>query len=1477
MQRDYYNSLMAYNQSLMQGTTSNYEKIFNEGYNHPGGNVGAALPADIGKMRAAYIDAGMTPAGAAAMLGNAGQESSFGANTAGDKDAQGNPTSGAMFQWHGDRYTGFIDWAKQNSLDPKDPMTSIRYSIIDMQKNFPDIWKQLTTSNDVDGLTRLVMDKFEVPAAATAHIDTRLNYAHSIYGQYGQQTEPAKVEVLTSHPYSSPEDAAKGGHVIIKDPTGQNTYPAPDDTKGTPTAQAFQPYQVAGPWEPPPTQGQPSAPMQLPGAVPPLQVGQQQPGLGAIPSKPGYINSTGANPAPASPQPGYINSTGANPAPEGSPTNTMLPASVVANPPLPPPRPGATPQSNVAATPAIRPSGWEYQPTPGNARVPMPVQWRPNWSPNPPIAQRQVAQQQAAPVATTPQPAISRTPPVQGQVQGRPLIPPPLPPPQQHTQEQPQQDVTQGIAQFNAANQAGTQAQLARDIQQDQQYIASAKGGAIHKFQAGGVAPASTYTPGSNASYDYYMSMNPGATPAQASQYADNAMLRSMADAWSNAAAANVGTGGWGNTQGANPAQRAADLSQSGYYLSQMQPVTQQTPTPAPAPTATPTPAPIQYTPLPALSVPSAASTAVTPAINYIPQSTFTGLIPPPTANSTVRTGANPNNTTVTSGSTTTTPSAGYNVNAYDQITSGAQAVASAAGYDDGGPVSPAIAGMPPGLGGQAPIPPIYYNPATYSAAGAPVGRGVTATSAPAYVAAPVPTFAQGGSVTPGVGINIGLQDGGDPDPSQNPNMQLAMYMPTGPQDYPPNYSQSNAPTDSAVYNPAPQGALPVDQASYMQFHRPIEMGRGPLGWSSGTTRLPGMGRMPRGPMPRAGHPQQPQMGVPNENLAPQGITPQNVAPQGPPPGAPPWTPQVMDQQGNGSHGFFDALVSGLKTLGEALGLSGPQGAISDPTVQQNRMGMVRGEGDASSGQMNEIYNRVDPSNSFDTVLRNVAGLEAVYNAHMLNGDAEGGGKVAAAMINYLSSMSSKYAGEAIKRYYKGDMQGVIDNLQQADAFIPDGQRRYAKLNANGKDVDVIQTNLKNAIEWQQTFGPEEILNAAIGVQNKSGFYQALEAAAYKYSPEFKQLADQKAEERRAQLVNQGLGQMYGGQRQGQPPAPQQVQQQPSVTPASTAPTSAAQASTPPALPGRDNQPGSTISAASAVPPPTPQQTDYMSIIGPEPQPPQSYGDPKVDNELWKAFQVQHSDWVRSRDQALGVMKQAETQQHADVAARERQDAAMKAQGRSQAFTERMTDIREKAARRREDEKPMSDADLNNAMLGFDETAQKAAFGNIPNLQPDQQRFLTGAVRQGQAYNKVLDANTIADFISGLVTSKYQVDKNTPLQDSSDGLRKTFVYGVPDPRDPNLTIPVGRITMPNVVMENVVQMRRANTPAPPAASKPAISYPGSLGLPSNVPSTPYRGPGYIAPKEGDRPLIPPAIPASQVPPEWRQQFPELNQ
>jgi hypothetical protein len=127
--------------------------------------------------------------------------------------------------------------------------------------------------------------------------------------------------------------------------------------------------------------------------------------------------------------------------------------------------------------------------------------------------------------------------------------------------------------------------------------------------------------------------------------------------------------------------------------------------------------------------------------------------------------------TTGTGSATDATGSTNYSVDPKDQTKQilsrkGGPITHRVSRYDDGGGVSPSIAGAPPGAtGGAGAIPPIYYNPATYAAAGAPIGKGVSANSAPTFGAGAIPSLpmARGGSVA--------FDDGGDVS-GYDPTMQ---------------------------------------------------------------------------------------------------------------------------------------------------------------------------------------------------------------------------------------------------------------------------------------------------------------------------------------------------------------------------------------------------------------------------------------------------------------------------------------------------------------------------------------------------------------------------------------------------------------------------------------------------------------------------------------------------------------------------------
>ena len=171
---------------------------------------------------------------------------------------------------------------------------------------------------------------------------------------------------------------------------------------------------------------------------------------------------------------------------------------------------------------------------------------------------------------------------------------------------------------------------------------------------------------------------------------------------------------------------------------------------------------------------------------------------------------------------------------------------------------------MPPGLGGQQAIPPIYYNPATYAGAGAPVGKGISQNSAPTFGAGAIPSLpmVQGGAVK-------AFADGGGVGDDD-----LAMMQ---------NLDFDDARRDDASGGSAAPATPTSDKDP---------------GWYIN----PNDTSAQAAPAPTSGN-----GGAPTDHT--------------PPPD--PMTPQIHDDAGNPSKGLIGAISDGLHWLGEHLGWLG--------------------------------------------------------------------------------------------------------------------------------------------------------------------------------------------------------------------------------------------------------------------------------------------------------------------------------------------------------------------------------------------------------------------------------------------------------------------------------------------------------------------------------------------------------------------------
>lgn len=1191
-------------------------------------------------------------------------------------------------------------------------------------------------------------------------------------------------------------------------------------------------------------------------------------------------------------------------------------------PAVPPSRPadlgqtpttGQTPSTPTGPTPTAAPQGGQYQPQSGNART---AQWVPNRSPNPPIG-GPLAKPQATPVPVAPPQPPARPTSAPGAIPPPPMKPPEAPAAPSAPQQQAPPDVTRGIADANAQREAMASAQLARDQNQDQDVVASAKGGAIPsrvtRYDQGGATAAAS--PGGNTDAGTAWGGANGGTgyapPVYGAGYGQ-APGTPTTLGYQIQQQANTLAGGntaWG--EDFNPSLSSDQQSwltnawTDQQQMAGMAPALQQLvfnslgkapPTTPAAPTAATTAAPSAI-PLPATAP---ATTAVNPAAGDAPAPTpVTGSNIPlgtlaSTANSSQNIGSNPN----FSGATD------YNINSLDQTaatnanpssavasqeqTAGILAVRGGPmGYDTGG----SVAGMPPGLPQQQTIPPIYYNNATYSPYGAPVGRGVSQASIPAYSASAVPTFAKGGA--------IAYDDGGDVGDDQTP-YQVA----GGPGD-----DQTQAPQQVALstFPHAIHTGIPMPRATTPKLAIP---------------RGPAMRAPPHMP---AQKPQPEHFGNPNENMAPETQAPVGEPPQPLPQDAPPSAPQIEDGYGNPSHGLMDAITDGLHTLGQSLGMSGPnqpnqsQGAIpGDASVTANQRAFARGEGAASPDQMNQVYKIVDPGQSLDNAMRNLAGLEAVHNQHLLDGDYDGAGKVAASMLMYAQKMSAKYGDEAVKRFQQGDIDQALAAMKNSADMIPDGRKIHFEKTDNG-NVDVAITNLRNVVEWKQTMAPKDLLAYAVKAQNGSLYWDALETQAAKYDPQYKEMSKQKAADAQTAQENQALEYMASraqggrggprGTQQGALPAPQQVQPggatmqsvgTPNVTPGSNVPSAGGGSPIP-----QSTSPVTGPTGAANPNAPTPDNTGASPTAIPppgSPQRPQDDGDWRPPNyaSLSPQFQRQLlTDHLAQQREAQSNQSLDRREQFSAAQQMERENQTNLMADRREASTQRMQDIRDKAGRARTANAPMPVPELTKA---FEVTSPADTLNTTPSLSraagvsdpkqatsavpqyidkvwgQDGKQALAGAVFRGQTFNPRMQTGDVAEAIAGLATGRYVIDKSE-AKDISDeyGPRVRFPFGIVGPGGKfqamaDMVLPQNDV---NQLLNLKQTYQKANAPAP---TRPNLPYPGNAGIPTNPVRPPV--PTMIQqPRPGQ--AIPGPIlqrtPNSQVPPEWKQQFPELNQ
>lgn len=814
--------------------------------------------------------------------------------------------------------------------------------------------------------------------------------------------------------------------------------------------------------------------------------------------------------------------------------------------------------------------------------------------------------------------------------------------------------------------------------------------------------------------------------------------------------------------------------------------------------------------------------------------------------------------------------------------------------YDDGGGVSPSIAGMPPGLSqqGASPIPPIYFNPATYAGAGAPVGKGVSATSAPTYVAGAIPSLPmfKGGAVR--------FQGGGDVSAGDD----MAGMQQVASDDMMDRQADAEDQQELAGMNASPAAGAEPSMLTPADFQA-----------------------QPAAPMTPA-----------------QQIMPEIHDGQGNP------SRGLIGALAAGMHWLGDhlGLVSGAQA----------QPAIAtDPQTQSNRRNFASRQnvGGMDQATYEGFADLQDPHHQLEAGERHIAGMEGAYKWLLSQGREKEAGPIMASMLQYSVMLSQNYSEQAAKELYDGNLKGAVDNINDAVRAIPDGRNIHAELSPDGKTVTVTGTDITDGrVLWQRHGAAQAILEhaTALGRDGKLA-WDAVESQVAKYDPPSalavknrqaneiaagKERADREAQaQANAQIA--ALGSPYGEPVQtapantpgalpgpGQPPAP--------VMTASSPESAAVTPSTPATQPTQDGSgsapshpPPATADSRLDAQAPAPQAQDvdlehnvaYQNIVAnTRPKYKTADGDPIVGgramvkppvlnavtakayapqviaaiNERWRQYnetQAQTDKLMQAdidgqrRDMALDVQgrRTAQTQEHSDVAAAERDRLTAERQKGEKTFEWEHT-----APAERFKETPPAGflagssftaankadgtADTSTSAQNLGKMFDRDDRGGIPRVQQ-----LSSALWNTQGYNTERGPQQLGDIMVGMANGTYGYRSKV----GADGLREVQVF----PGKVGEGEPV-TLKMDPADVANIDRIKAKFQPAPAQQPGPAIpNAPQAAAPPLTQPSffsgTRGQGPGSYTPALRLPEHFGERVSPEQMPPEQRSLYPELNQ
>jgi hypothetical protein len=141
---------------------------------------GTETPAKRTNLMARLVeDEGLNKIAAAGVVGNLMHESNLKPGAEGDSGS-----SIGWAQWHATRKDDFLDWAKENGMDPNTDEANYAYLVHDLKVNYPDTLAKMQKAKTVEEATDIFMNEFEAPRLKAR--ESRVGHAKRALDSYGQ-------------------------------------------------------------------------------------------------------------------------------------------------------------------------------------------------------------------------------------------------------------------------------------------------------------------------------------------------------------------------------------------------------------------------------------------------------------------------------------------------------------------------------------------------------------------------------------------------------------------------------------------------------------------------------------------------------------------------------------------------------------------------------------------------------------------------------------------------------------------------------------------------------------------------------------------------------------------------------------------------------------------------------------------------------------------------------------------------------------------------------------------------------------------------------------------------------------------------------------------------------------------------------------------------------------------------------------------